>query len=310
MSVNDHLKFISDNLTKFINDALAKLSDDEPGCKISLKSGNGKKSESQLKFLESPKFFLEILNENNKLILMRQDHLIDELKEEYEGKLNEKDRIIDNLRSEHRQKANELDALAQYNRRDNLKIEGIEGIPETDGENINNIVKDLARVVGVEIHDSDISHSHRLGTNSNNSSNSGSSNAPVGTATPARNKPRSIIVRFTRRDAKIKLFEARKAIKTHSSCPTNYRNAEIYEDVTPLRSRIMYELRIRNNREAFKYVWSKGGRIYCLRADQVVPRGHLRQEEHKSTVINTPEDLKKVGFTQEEIDDIIQLKRK
>ena len=88
-----------------------------------------------------------------------------------------------------------------------------------------------------------------------------------------------------------------------------YRNAEIYEDVTPLRSRIMFELRKRGDRQEFKYVWSKGGRIHCLRPADVVPKGQPRNGK-KPTIINTPEDLSKVGFSEEEINDIILLRKK
>ena len=58
----------------------------------------------------------------------------------------------------------------------------------------------------------------------------------------------------------------------------------------------------------FKYVWSRGGRIYCLKPEDVVPRDHQGLRK-KPTVINTPEDLAKVGFSQKEIEDIIMLKR-
>ena len=73
----------------------------------------------------------------------------------------------------------------------------------------------------------------------------------------------------------------------------------IYEDVTPLRSRIMYELRNRGDKKAFKYVWSRGGRIYCRVTDDA-----------DKTTINNPQDLLKVGFTNQEIEDIIAMKRR
>ena len=87
-------------------------------------------------------------------------------------------------------------------------------------------------------------------------------------------------------------------------CPEKIKAAEVYEDVTPLRSRIMYELRHRGNKLTFKYVWSRGGRIYCRTPEEAkqnpVPRHHI---------INKPEDLKKVGFNDTEIENIIMNRR-
>ena len=66
----------------------------------------------------------------------------------------------------------------------------------------------------------------------------------------------------------------------------------------------MYELRQRNDKQAFKYVWSRGGRIFCRTPEEAnmttVPKPH---------VINKPEDLLKVGFSEDEVDKIILNKR-
>ena len=72
-----------------------------------------------------------------------------------------------------------------------------------------------------------------------------------------------IIARFYRRDIKSKLLEARKNIMANTETPINLKNAALYEYVTPIRSRIMYQLRQRDDKKAFKFVWSKGGRIYA-----------------------------------------------
>ena len=111
-----------------------------------------------------------------------------------------------------------------------------------------------------------------------------------------------IIARVNRRDLKAKLLEAKKNITTNVSCPDHLKNALIYEDVTPLRSRIMYSLRQRNNKQAFRYVWSKGGRIYARTPeDAALPR----ERQQRPHIINTPDDLEKVGYRKEEIEDII-----
>ena len=67
----------------------------------------------------------------------------------------------------------------------------------------------------------------------------------------------------------------------------------------------MYELRNRDEKRAFKYVWSRGGGIFCRtheEANITVPP--------KPKVINKPEDLLDIGFSTEEVEAIIKNKRK
>ena len=221
-----------------------------------------------------------------------KDIEIAELRSEY------KDEIAD-LKSELRVCRNEFDALANYNRRENVKIEGVEFV---EGEDTNEIVKEIAKIAGIEITDADISTSHRLGSTKDDSATP----LPPGQPAPKKKIP-SIIFRASRRDIKIKLFEARKNIATNSDCPEKYKEVNIYEDVTPLRSRIMYELRHRKNGESkvFRYVWSRGGRIFCRTPQEV-----LMTPMPKPHTINKPEDLSRVGFSPEEIENIIKDKRR
>ena len=64
----------------------------------------------------------------------------------------------------------------------------------------------------------------------------------------------------------------------------------------------MYELRQRGDKKEFRYVWSRGGRIFCRTPEEVLTK--------KKHVINKPEDLSTVGFSPEEIEAIIKNKRK
>ena len=133
------------------------------GMKMLTRTGS-KKTDGVCNFTEMPKFFLDIMTENTRLLVLRQDTLLSELKEDFQLKLSEKDVTISDLRKELRSKANELDALAQYTRKDNLKIEGIE---YTDVEDTTTIVKEIAAAAGIELKDEDISVSHRIGVNRN-----------------------------------------------------------------------------------------------------------------------------------------------
>ena len=69
----------------------------------------------------------------------------------------------------------------------------------------------------------------------------------------------------------------------------------------------MYELRNRGNKTAFKYVWSREGRIYARKPEEVNPRNP--SDQPKPHIIYRPEDLKKLGWTDEEILNIIENKR-
>ena len=136
-----------------------------------------------------------------------------------------------------------------------MKLTGVE---YKEGEDVKEIVKDIAAHVGVSITDKDISVAHRLHTrddkeNTNETTESG--------------KPKripSIIVKFVQRDVKSAIFNVRKQNVDKIGSP--HPDAAIYEDVTSLRSRIMYQLRNRKDRDdikKWKYVWSREGRINC-----------------------------------------------
>ena len=108
-------------------------------------------------------------------------------------------------------------------------------------------------------------------------------------------------MRFNRRDLKDKLLAAQKNLQYNAECPAYLKSARLYEDVTPLRSRIMYQLRNKDDKKAFKFVWSRGLRIFARTHEEAAmdpqPRPHI---------INNPDDLLKLGFTEAEIEAIIE----
>ena len=66
---------------------------------------------------------------------------------------------VRHLRSALQSQAFELDRLAQYSRRENVRLHGV---PETADENTNDVVITLASDMGVHIDEHDISISHRV----------------------------------------------------------------------------------------------------------------------------------------------------
>ena len=83
----------------------------------------------------------------------------------------------------------------------------------------------------------------------------------------ASNRAKSItalIVRIDKRDIKTKMLEALINLAQNPDCPaTEYKAATMYEYVTPLRTSIVYTFRYINYKTEYKFVWSKGGRIYA-----------------------------------------------
>ena len=197
----------------------------------------------------------------------------------------------------------QVDNIGQYTRRDNVKILGV---PVTADENLSNITIDIAKHNGVDLEKNNFSTLHRLNTRDDkvdeNVSNS-------------RGEPKKIpsfIVRMVHRDVKHELFSSRKQIKEKNGAP--YPNAMIVEDVTPLRSRIMYQLRNRLDRDGnkvYRFVWSREGRIFCRTEAESQQRNSSGQiQQPKPHIVNKVDDLIGLGWSVEEVDDIRFNRRK
>ena len=223
-------------------------------------------------------------------ILEREDNAKKEMKEDYTKKLNEKQNQIDTLKAKYRKCLFEIDAQAQYNRSENLKIHGIE---YKSTESVNEITKDIAKYTGVKIEEGDISCGHRLMSKHELEKRAASTNKS--------NKIPQVIMRFNRRDIKDKLLASSKNLQFNVECPEYLKSARLYEDVTPLRSRIMYQLRNKDDKKAFKYVWSRGLRIFARTHEQAA-----MTPQPKPYIINNPDDLLKLGFSEDEVDAIIE----
>ena len=154
----------------------------------------------------------------------------------------------------------EFDKLEQYGRRETIRINGI---PETEGEDTNVLVTELAADIGVTITTSDISVSHRMP-------------GRPGTA-------KTIIAKFVRRDVKASVMRNKRKLRENDK----RRGVYVNEDLTPLRAKMSRVLR---NDPAIKKVWTIDGRIFCVITED--------GREAKKT-IETPDDLFKLGWTEE-----------
>ena len=244
-----------------------------------------------------PDAVMIMIKETIKQLIERQDNKFVDEREYYTNELKIRDDRITKLESEARELRQQIDNVSQYNRRDNLKILGV---PYNEGENVIDIVKKIAlHTTGEALEDSEISVAHRLmSKNDKDDQNNTDTNGSRKKTTP------SIIVKFSRRNTKSKIFDSRKETTKKPNAP--YENIKMYEDVTPLRSRILYALRNKkdgDNKE-FRYVWSREGRIYARKATEIT-----QTPQPKPHIINRPEDLTKLGWTPEQIENIIYNKR-
>ena len=123
-----------------------------------------------------------------------KDKEIAELKTELKGEIAE-------LKKELRVCRNEVDALGNYNRRENVRIEGVEF---EEGEDTNKIVKEIGKYAGIDITDVDISTSHRLGSNKDDRA------PPLPGLTTTQKKIPTIIFRASKRDAKLNFLKPAK----------------------------------------------------------------------------------------------------
>ena len=86
-----------------------------------------------------------------------------------------------------------------------------------------------------------------------------------------------------------------------------FPNIAIYEDVTPLKSRIIYALRNRKNSDGgkiYRFVWSREGRIFCRTESE-----SQESPQPPPHIVNGPQDLEKLGWSELEIEDIIHKKK-
>lgn len=120
------------------------------------------------------------------------------------------------------------DDLEQYQRRQSLRIFGVE---ETEGENTDCIARDIAVKIGVELSDTDIDRSHRVGRKS-------------------ENKHRPIIVKFVSYRKRSEMYRNKKKLKNSGIV--------LREDLTQLRYKLLQDC---ITRFGLRNVWTVDGAI-------------------------------------------------
>lgn len=156
-------------------------------------------------------------------------------------KIEKQDKEIKDLRRQVNNLSDSLDELQQYSRRNSVRIAGI---PETPGENTDDIVIDVAnRLIGTNINIDNIDRSHR-----------------VGKPNQANDKPRVIIVKLTSYKVREKLIKGRKNLRKNPESKSIYIN----EDLTSKRANLARRARdlSKDKPEIIASTWTFDGRIY------------------------------------------------
>lgn len=154
------------------------------------------------------------------------------------------------LRAKVRSLEQQLDDTDQYTRINCLEINGV---PETNNENVVEIVQTIGKVLQVTVSAEDIDACHRLGPKQDG-------------------RRRGIIVKFVRRHMKEEMLRKRKIKRNLNTSDIGMASgpAEVVymnESLSPARRKVLNAARSLRKEQGFTFVWVKNGKVF-LRKDE------------------------------------------
>ena len=114
----------------------------------------------------------------------------------------------------------------------------------------------MASIIGVELEESDISVSHRFGTS-------------------YQSQPKSIIVKFTRREKRDQMYLAKNKLKdlgTKDLGYTRFNNSKIF--MVESKKRDLFKDSQVKKSEGYRYLWTRKGKIF-MQKDNDSPSIHI-----------------------------------
>ena len=138
--------------------------------------------------------------------------------------------------------------MDQYGRRRNLEIHGLS---TSDNENTEKLAWALQKI-DENVSSSDIDVAHRTGRHKDDKSKI--------------KKTRPIIVRFTTRNVRNKIYKNKKKVYSFTTKDLGFETANctfINENLTPATRSLMHETDLKRKEMGWKYIWAKNGKIYC-----------------------------------------------
>ncbi|XP_008481625.1 uncharacterized protein LOC103518340 [Diaphorina citri] len=157
------------------------------------------------------------------------------------------------------------DELEQYTRNKNIQIDGI---PKEKDENLEEMVKEIGNKMEVTIMNNDIDAIHRVPTRS-------------------KNNPEPIVVQFLTRKMRDNIIQNAKTKRINTKdLKMNGPEKPIYinEHLSRNRKLILFEARKKKYEKNYKFLWSRGGKIF-IRKDENSNVIQLRSLEDLDQII-------------------------
>ncbi|XP_075990160.1 uncharacterized protein LOC142985797 [Anticarsia gemmatalis] len=174
---------------------------------------------------------------------------------EFDKKIAERDNEILLLKNSVSELQHRLNFSEQENMRSELEIFGV---PEENNENVSHVVMLTARKIGVQLVDSEIDEAFRAGARRSN----------------AVERPRSIILRLTRRSKRSDILKAaknRRPLTSEDIVKGTSSKVFINERLTKTNKELFRNARIRAQAHGFRFCWIRNGTIYVRKAEKQPP---------------------------------------
>lgn len=137
------------------------------------------------------------------------------------------------------------DETDQYSRLNSIEINGI---PEQANENVFDLVKKVGSSLDMDVTEDMVDTCHRLGPKQVN-----------------EERPRGIIVKFTRRTVKEEILKKRRIKRNLNTsdigCSSPAKVIYMNESLTPARRRVFNAVRALKQEKGFTFVWIRNGKI-------------------------------------------------
>lgn len=174
-------------------------------------------------------------------------------------KLNDFLQLVESLRSENftlkkrvAELENKVEENEQYMRSNTLEIQGVPE-PESKTEDVYEVVRKVGVALDMNIPREAIDICHRLGKRPN-------SDTPAG-----------IIVKFVRREDKIKMLEKRRVKRNLSTQHLGYKQAAVpvyvNESLSPARRKLLAEARRLKREKGYTFLWVRNGKIFLRKKE-------------------------------------------
>ena len=185
--------------------------------------------------------------------------------------VSERDAEIRELKEELTEVKMKINDIEQYSRRLCLNVSGI---PEAGGESTDQLVTDVAKMVGVAIEPRDIDRSHRIGK-------------------MKQGHHRTIIVRLTSFAKRQELYDARKKLRTPRAFPgstvtaATATRAFISDNLTRENQSILYNARELKRQKKLHSAWSDVGKLK-VRVREGGPTVLIRSDRDLAALVGGP----------------------